>query len=133
MFIFYFTRLIITVLSLYRDSSCACFSINGQPRFGRILNFFVVGVNANNKVMEHLFALVELYKSLNPFGLRYFNSNIILSRTRLGRKEKKMIYLRNITYKCLFLSCDRFDELCRRNVYICSTLLNHVVDLINNV
>ena len=120
----------------FRDSSCACFSINGSPRFGRILNFFIVQVAArvNRPFTEYLFAEVVLYKTLNIVGCqRNFRDNIILKRAQGGRREKKILELRNIKFKCIFLSCEHFDTLCRRNVYICSTLLNHVINLIENV
>jgi len=96
-------------------------------RFGKILNFYVVKVEEEDD--KYIYLEVELFKKQRPINLRHFQKNKILARSRTGRRRVNLFKPEDIKYKCIFLACNHFDEICRKDVYICTRLLSHVTKM----
>lgn len=117
--------------------------INNAQKFGRISRLFIVRVynddsdddsddgvictsTGDSNFTEYFFTEVELYKILRPLNNRNYTGNTILGKPRQGREEIKILELKAIKYKCIFLHCSTIDTICRREVFISTKLLSHV-------
>lgn len=109
----------------YRDSSCACFTLNGRERYGRLQRFFVESRLRSGTKKFH--ATVKIHQKLRPGGTRIFKYAVVLYKRQRARLA--VIQFTDIIHKCIFLSISTLPTVARgTQIILAKKLLVHVID-----
>lgn len=130
--LFIFQTFLVSTKLYCRNSSCACFSRNRGRHFGIIHHIYIVHVaHEDDTFNEYYYIDVQFFKTLRIQNLQHFKNHKILAIPRRERRRFEILNLECIKYKCIFFSCTHFDDICRRKVYLCTRLMNHISEMQN--